>query len=395
MFIICGMVLCVFILLQYQAYLGRQEDSLGYTYVNDDLSVNYLSGKSYQLGKNILEFSITNQSSDPMFYYVHLTNISGSTDGVTYKVTSTNEDFETIESNLSRTVIVSRYELKPMETHRYYLSVNNPLNSDLKFEIETDIDEMDETFASTILASQETTEDASAIGLIEKLEQYGTMYYFHGNVENNYVSFAGLLWRIVKINEDKTVKLVLNNTSEELVKMKEENNETPYAFNDSLVKEYLNTWYENYLGSVDSQIVSTLYCYDDSMLTDENNRIEYLSNIRIFDEKMPTNACGGTTLSEKVALLTADEVMFAGGDTIENKDYYLYKDSLQASWWTMTPNKKENNNISYIAVSPDGSLTRDISESSGLFVRPVITLAKKVKVTGLGTMDNPYVIESK
>ena len=57
MFIICGMVLCVFILLQYQAYLGRQEDSLGYTYVNDELSVNYLSGKRYQLGKDTLEFN--------------------------------------------------------------------------------------------------------------------------------------------------------------------------------------------------------------------------------------------------------------------------------------------------------------------------------------------------
>ena len=36
-------------------------------------------------------------------------------------------------------------------------------------------------------------------------------YYFRGNVQNNYVNFANLTWRIVRINEDKTIRLVLNN----------------------------------------------------------------------------------------------------------------------------------------------------------------------------------------
>ena len=36
------------------------------------------------------------------------------------------------------------------------------------------------------------------------------VYFFRGNVTNNYVEFAGMLWRIVRINEDKTVKIVLD-----------------------------------------------------------------------------------------------------------------------------------------------------------------------------------------
>ena len=35
-------------------------------------------------------------------------------------------------------------------------------------------------------------------------------YYFRGNVTNNYVKFAGLTWRIVRINEDGTVRIILN-----------------------------------------------------------------------------------------------------------------------------------------------------------------------------------------
>ena len=33
-------------------------------------------------------------------------------------------------------------------------------------------------------------------------------YYFRGNVTNNYVTFAGMTWRIVRINEDGTIRLI-------------------------------------------------------------------------------------------------------------------------------------------------------------------------------------------
>ena len=33
-------------------------------------------------------------------------------------------------------------------------------------------------------------------------------YYFRGSVENNYVSFAGFIWRIVRINEDGSIRVI-------------------------------------------------------------------------------------------------------------------------------------------------------------------------------------------
>ena len=33
-------------------------------------------------------------------------------------------------------------------------------------------------------------------------DNYGTSYYFRGNVQNNYVYFANLYWRIIRINGD-------------------------------------------------------------------------------------------------------------------------------------------------------------------------------------------------
>ena len=44
-------------------------------------------------------------------------------------------------------------------------------------------------------------------------DDYGTSYYFRGNVLDNYVSFAGLTWRIVRINGDGSVRLILSGSA--------------------------------------------------------------------------------------------------------------------------------------------------------------------------------------
>ena len=46
---------------------------------------------------------------------------------------------------------------------------------------------------------------------------------YHGNVSNNYVSFAGLTWKIIRINEDGTIRLILTNRI----------NGTNYSFNST------------------------------------------------------------------------------------------------------------------------------------------------------------------
>ena len=46
-------------------------------------------------------------------------------------------------------------------------------------------------------------------------DDYGTSYYFRGNVLDNYVSFADKIWRIVRINGDGTVRLVLDDVAKD------------------------------------------------------------------------------------------------------------------------------------------------------------------------------------
>lgn len=52
-------------------------------------------------------------------------------------------------------------------------------------------------------------------GLRDAQDDYGTSYYFRGNVTNNYVVFARKCWRIVRITGDGSIKLVLHNNDAE------------------------------------------------------------------------------------------------------------------------------------------------------------------------------------
>ena len=59
----------------------------------------------------------------------------------------------------------------------------------------------------------------------------------------------------------------------------------------------------------------------------------------------------------------------------------------------MTPMANNNGTIGYMAVNKDGALEQSVLENSSLFMRPVITLTRRVTVTGDGTLDNPYTLK--
>ena len=53
----------------------------------------------------------------------------------------------------------------------------------------------------------------SEIGLYATNDDDGTSYFYRGAVENNYLSFAGFIWRIVRINGNDSIRLIYSGTS--------------------------------------------------------------------------------------------------------------------------------------------------------------------------------------
>ncbi len=264
-------------------------------------------------------------------------------------------------------------------------------------------------------------------------------YYFRGAVENNYVSFAGFDWRIIRINEDGSIRAILNDVinTNAFNDNYDDNAYVGYMYgtagsltyaethkntNSSTIKTVVDTWYQNNLTSYFSLLADSGFCGDRSVASSantwdsEDTALGYETNLTYYggalimfpdmssSDVKPQFKCqqsndlyttktatkGNKSLTYPIGLITADEVVYAGGSPYTDHDeYYLYS---EAPFWTMTP-LVFNDYAQTIAVGYIDHGYNDVHDEWG--TKPVINLKSTVEVTeGDGTEDNPYVIKA-
>ena len=262
----------------------------------------------------------------------------------------------------------------------------------------------------------------------------GRTYYFAGNPTDNWVQFAGFYWRIIRINEDGSVRIVYNGTgttttgtSTQIQKRAFNSSYTDNMYvgymyqsnqvhgltTDSTIKGVLDTWYQNNLQSYASKISTEAgFCGDREPSTSESTSNSsggtgttltyYGAYIRLVTNKAPTFECqngsdlytvtsssqGNKALDYPIGLITADEVVYAGGAfNTANTRYYLYTNQ---EYWTLSPYHFHSTGYALVFyVSSTGSLG-DNRVANTYGVRPVINLASDVTITGSGTSTDPY-----
>ena len=207
----------------------------------------------------------------------------------------------------------------------------------------------------------------------------GEVYYFAGNPTDNYVYFAGFYWRIIRINGDESIRLIYQGTTADgngqitTSAYNSSSNINEYvgfmytvgsvhgSGTSSTIKEELDKWYEDNLLSYENNIDTNAgFCNDRTPSTSTSSSngeggtgttwTYYGAYIRLVSNKTPNFTCsnndlftvnssskGNHALQYPIWLLTADEVVYAGGvNELSNTNYYLYTGS---SYWTMTPHR--------------------------------------------------------
>ena len=228
-----------------------------------------------------------------------------------------------------------------------------------------------------------------------------TTYYFRGNVNNNWVSFAGKLWRIVRVNEDGTVRLIMQDGI---------NDNQTYAFNstndtidttyysNSTAKTTLDTWYTNNITNEGyNYYVAKGNYYCEQAKVRRNTTPEYMTIYSSYsvNYNCQTDSNNKGLLNTNIGMITYDEIIFAGGqpycgnENCYNNSFYL------------------NNGISSFTMSSAGYVNPewhiwdfrtygDIGypqAASSRTLRPVINIKENVKVIdGTGTQNDPYII---
>lgn len=172
-------------------------------------------------------------------------------------------------------------------------------------------------------------------------------YNIIGNVENNYVFYSGILWRVISLDEN-TIQVITDDSI------------TLLPNNNKLV----NTWLKDNVGEF------TKY---ETLLSKNKTCDDSFDNIE--------NISCSNKIEDYMTLLSAEQYKLIGGaNSYVNNNKY---------WWLS--NTDTSNNSWY--VKDDGELNSD-SLNHIYGVRPVVTINNIEYIYGNGSQDNPYIISN-
>ena len=279
--------------------------------------------------------------------------------------------------------------------------------------------------------------ESKEAGVFAAEDDYGTSYYYRGSVENNYVNFAGMTWRIIRINGDGSVRVILNDTAgtSAFNNSYDDNayvgymygtsnastyEETHKNLNDSNLKQTIDKWYENNLkDNYSNYLADSGFCGDRSSLTINDTAgvgtmITYYSAYARVSSSRPELKCvkmndlyttstsntGNKALKYPIATVTADEVLMSGssGGVFDGAWNYTHQSNnylnINKKYWTMTPVgeyisygvKRPYSNVLFIY----NSKIDDIEPYNDYNFRPVINLKADAIKYGTGISSDPY-----
>ena len=88
-------------------------------------------------------------------------------------------------------------------------TVTNTQNRYSIYKISTNVSDITSTIKYAIINLNSLITKSTEKELSATIDDYGTSYYYRGGVTDNYVNFAGMCWRAVRIAGDGSIKLIL------------------------------------------------------------------------------------------------------------------------------------------------------------------------------------------
>ena len=259
---------------------------------------------------------------------------------------------------------------------------------------------------SNVIATDQTwttswqTSDQS--GLYAQTLGGNKTYYFRGNPTNNYIKFAGKDYRILRVNEDGTIRIMLTSSIGNNKFNSTFNTYDKMYYTNSELKTVVDNWFTtNITGDNASRVVSGNYfCEQAKVVWNTSNYTAGSATVTEKDSYTPTFECttdgnGKGVVTSKVGLVTYDEIIYAGGWYYVSGLSYPYYLNSGSSYWTMSPAGFYSYNDTFAIawyVSSDGyTIDDNVDDTSG--VRPVLNLSADTLVSGSGTSSDPYIVK--
>jgi len=214
---------------------------------------------------------------------------------------------------------------------------------------------------SSIVAGNYFSEDEAKVYLLTNSKHYlyesSGSYIFNGASPNNYILFDDELWRIIKIENDGSLKIMKNESIGEMAF----DNKNSNRWETSSLKKYLNDVFYNELSDVVKDLI--------------NNNVEIIT----FDDYLKANANFSLCGSEK---------LYFENDSRCVKTNYMNFMNYNLAIWTKTLDDANDSSVYYVGNTYFGdSRVKDMYD-----VFPVVYLKENVKLKGHGSKIYPYFI---
>lgn len=251
-----------------------------------------------------------------------------------------------------------------------------------------------------------TTIESGTNHLYKYHTSLGYTYFFRGLCTNNYVKLGvdsngnDIVWRIMRINEDGTVRLITSTTIGKSAYASGAASNAQYNYNTSVVKQVVDAWYltttlPGYYSDgilIDGKFYNDVQVY----MTDSNNNTRFEPRHRAWANmglQMPefvrsayvcTVANG--KLTYPIAIPSSDDGLAAGMvqgiESTSNSIYYAYLS------WTMSAGTTSSGG-SRMPILIRGNFGND-GCTLEYGVRPVININGNQLMRGKGTAASPY-----
>ena len=257
---------------------------------------------------------------------------------------------------------------------------------------------------SNVIATDQTwttswqTSDQS--GLYAQTVGSNKTYYFRGNPTNNYIKFAGKDYRILRVNEDGTIRIMLTSSIGNNEFNSAHNTYDKMYYTNSELKMVVDDWFTtNIIGDNASKVVSGNYfCEQAKVVWNTSHYTAGSATVTAKESYTPTFECttdgnGKGVVTSKVGLVTYDETIYAGGwYDVGGLSYPYYLNSGNL-YWTMSPaGFYANDDASAWFVSGAG-IESYYYVSDAIGVCPVLNLSADTLVSGSGTESDPYIVK--
>ena len=297
------------------------------------------------------------------------------------------------------------------------------------------------------------TKKVKETDLVRSEDEFGYTYYYRGNVSNNYLNFNNMCWRIMRINGDGSIKLILEDKEHTCNNANYTQNNWEYRgnipddqiyitlgfkelSNGSYYHDYLNNAINedpdvNELGMAEvfmdfqnyeidenvSKLKSGDWCLDENLYSDilmkskaefsqtleSNNYFYYASEARVRTGTINLK-CTGTKFSNfadntpmYVSTINLDEAIMAGisGNYRSSNTFIKYA---AGAWGTgllsLSTCFDGYDSVNAISILDNGAYQNWMAVDNDIAPRPSINLKANIEFnSGDGTIGNPYTIK--